>query len=85
MFIIAGFFFPYGALAKRRMARRERQFRDDMTRTGRTFEWQSFSRELEAGRGTLIIELFSFKGPIRRWWTADDIYEKCPFALACHA
>jgi len=29
----------------------------------------------------LIVERFSFKGPIRVWWTRDNLYKMCPFPM----
>jgi hypothetical protein len=48
---------------------------------GRTIDWEHFIREINEGHGTLIVERFSFKGPIRMWWTGDNIYEVCPYPL----
>lgn len=45
-------------------------------------EWARFIGEMKDGHGTLIVERFSFKGPIRMWWTADNIYDLCPYPLA---
>lgn len=44
-------------------------------------EWADFIHELEQGNGTLIVERFSFKGPIRLWWTSENVYKTCPHAL----
>jgi hypothetical protein len=72
---------PYTAVARRLRARRERRFSDSMRSNGRTMRWAHFIREIEDGHGTLIIERFSFKGPIRLWWTPDDVYELCSYPL----
>jgi len=48
---------------------------------GRIIEWGRFISEVNAGHGTLIVERFSFKGPIRLWWTREDVYEVCPYPL----
>jgi hypothetical protein len=52
-----------------------------MKADGRIIEWERFMREISAGHGTLIVERFSFKGPIRVWWTREDVYEVCPYPL----
>jgi hypothetical protein len=44
-------------------------------------DWADFVRELDRGNGMLIVERFSFKGPIRLWWTRDDLYKTCPYPL----
>lgn len=72
---------PYTAVARRLRARRERQFSQSMRVTGRTMDWARFIREMKDGHGTLIVERFSFKGPIRMWWTDDNVYELCPHPL----
>jgi hypothetical protein len=48
---------------------------------GRTIDWEHFIREINDGHGTLIVERFSFKGPIRMWWTGENVYEECPYPL----
>lgn len=52
-----------------------------MKANGRIVVWEHFIREINAGHGTLIVERFSFKGPIRMWWTMDDVYEVSPYPL----
>jgi hypothetical protein len=52
-----------------------------MKENGRTIDWARFIREIKDGHGTLIVERFSFKGPIRTWWTKDNVYEVCPYPL----
>jgi hypothetical protein len=77
----AALFIPYTAVTRRLRARREQQFSHSMRISGRTMEWARFSSEIKDGHGTLIVERFSFKGPIRMWWTADNVYELCPYPL----
>lgn len=73
---------PYAIIARRVISRRERRFTNSMRAVGRTVDWEHFIREIDAGHGTLIVERFSFKGPIRMWWTGDDVYELCPYPSA---
>jgi hypothetical protein len=72
---------PYALVARRVVARRERRFNNCMKADGRTMEWAQFIREINDGHGTLIVERFSFKGPVRMWWTGENIYEVCPYPL----
>ena len=72
---------PYAMVARRVRSRRERRFAKSMKVGGRTMEWARFIRETNEDRGTLIIERFSLKGPIRMWWTEDNAYEVCPYSL----
>jgi hypothetical protein len=72
---------PYTKIRNRRMARREDRFRESMRLSGRVMDWEDFVRELDRGNGMLIVERFSFKGPVRVWWTHDDLYKTCPYPL----
>lgn len=63
------------------MARREDRYAESMKLSGRVMEWADFIRELDQGKGMLIVERFSFKGPIRVWWTRDNLYKSCPYPL----
>jgi hypothetical protein len=81
LFAGAALSIPYTAVSRRLRARRERQFTRSMRTSGRTMEWAHFIREMRDGNGTLIVERFSFKGPIRMWWTADNVYELCQYPL----
>lgn len=72
---------PYTIVARRVVARRERRFADSMRVAGRTMDWERFIREINDGHGTLIVERFSLKGPIRMWWTKENVYEVCPHPL----
>src|SRR5438045_5959934 len=42
---------------------------------------RDFERALYEGRGTLIVESQSLKGPFRWWWTNESLYDICPFPL----
>jgi hypothetical protein len=70
---------PYSKIRRRTMARREERFTESMRLSGRVMDWEDFVRELDQGNGMLIVERFSFKGPIRLWWTRDDLYKTCPY------
>ncbi len=72
---------PYTMVWRRVKSRRERRFANTMKADGRLIEWERFMTEINAGHGTLIVERFSFKGPIRLWWTREDVYEVCPYPL----
>ena len=72
---------PYTMVWRRVTSRRERLFANSMKADGRIIDWQHFIPEINAGHGTLIVQRFSFKGPIRMWWTREDVYEVCPYPL----
>ena len=81
LFVAAAISIPYAKIRRRRMARREDRFKESMRISGRVMDWADFVCELDRGNGTLIVERFSFKGPIRLWWTHDDLYKTCPYPL----
>ena len=72
---------PYTMIARRVKSRRERRFAHSMKVDGRTMDWAHFIRETDERHGTLIVERFSLKGPIRIWWTEENVYEVCPYPL----
>jgi len=43
-------------------------------------EWADLQRALKGQRGRLISEAFSFDGPVRGWWTEDDVVAVSPYA-----
>ncbi len=47
---------PYTMIARRVMSRRERRFANSMKAHGRVVDWEHFMREIDAGRGTSIVE-----------------------------
>ncbi|MBV8632743.1 MAG: hypothetical protein JOZ83_17595 [Silvibacterium sp.] len=73
LFLAAGLAIPYGFVANYVMKRRERQFRRDMERLGRTMLWPDFVRKSSEKNGTLIVAVDSHKGPVRWWWTSENL------------
>lgn len=72
---------PVGLLLNAAVKRRERSFKIRMKAASRVMNYRDFEQALQEGRGTLIIESHSLKGPFRWWWTAEDVYDLCPFPL----
>ena len=72
---------PYAFVGSRIQRRRERLFCSEMETRGRVIEWSEFREAVEKAHGTLIVEWHSLKGPIRWWWTPDDIYSLCPHPI----
>lgn len=72
---------PVMMIARKVRSGRERRFTHSMKAAGRLVDWEHFIRAIGDGHGTLIVERFSFKGPIRMWWTGDDVYKLCPYPL----
>jgi hypothetical protein len=82
MFIGAGLSIPYSLISRRIPRRREREFRTQLEAIGRVIEWSDFLRAVSENRGTFIEERYSFKGPVRWWWTPEDLYSACPYPTA---
>jgi len=81
LFVVGAVSIPYSRIRRRIVVRRELRFTESMRIRGRLMDWADFVRELDGGNGMLIVERFSFKGPIRVWWTDDNLYETCPYPL----
>ena len=81
LFVGAALSIPYSAIKNRRRTRQERRFASLMDLHGRTIPWNNFIAEVDARMGTLVVERFSFKGPVRRWWTSENVYDLCPYPL----
>ncbi len=60
---------------------KERRFVQQMTSLNRVMDWDRFLRSEADNHGTVIVEWLSEKGPVRRWWTADDIRKIVPHGL----
>ena len=72
---------PYAFVGGYIQRRRERAFAFEMKQRGRLIDWTDFQQMTDQDRGTLIVEWYSVKGPIRWWWTSDDIYALCPHPI----
>jgi hypothetical protein len=81
LFIAAGLSIPVTLVVARVRRRRERAFRRRMQASSRITEWSDFVRALDENRGTLIEERYSLKGPVRWWWTSEDVYQVCPHTM----
>jgi hypothetical protein len=81
LLVLAGLAIPYALVAAPIQRVRERRFRSRMRALDRVMEWPDFRRAADEPLGTLIIERHSLKGPVRWWWTADNLYNACPFAV----
>ena len=60
---------------------REHRFRMLMKSRGRLITWQDLLREVHDAGGTCIEERFSPKGPVRFWWTQEDVYRESPHEI----
>jgi len=72
------------AIHRIRLRREEQQLRSDLKLQDRVLAGPDLDAKMKAGAGTLIVEHRSPSGPIREWWTADDLLTMAPVALpAC--
>jgi hypothetical protein len=72
---------PVEFVYRLRQQRLEKQLRPRLAAVGRFMEWDEVEAKLRAGVGTLIVEHRSPKGPIREWWTEDDLVTGTPVPL----
>ena len=49
-----------------------------MKSRGRFIAWAEFLRAMRETGGTCIEERFSPKGPVRFWWTPENVYRESP-------
>ena len=76
-FPVIGVLFVYFSLS-------ERRFVKQMKSLNRMMDWPRFLHSVEKKQGTVIEEWLSEKGPVRRWWTADDVTNISPYGLPEH-
>jgi hypothetical protein len=60
---------------------REHSFRLLLKSRGRLINWQEFLRSMRDSGGTCIEEKFSAKGPVRFWWTPEDVAAESPHEI----
>jgi hypothetical protein len=60
----------------------ERKLRLLMKSRGRLMTWPEFVRVLHERGGTCIEEKFTAKGPVRFWWTPEDVRRESPHEIA---
>jgi len=60
---------------------RERKLRVQMRAAGRLISWVDFLRSMRDVGGSCIEEKFSPKGPVRFWWTPEDLGRESPYAI----
>jgi hypothetical protein len=83
LFVAAGFSIPYTFVVAYIQRRQQRAFKATMQASGRVMTWSDFIRALsDERRGTFIVERSSFKGPVRWWWTTENVYEQSPYPIA---
>ena len=69
---------PYGVIAKAIWLRKRSRILKSMAARNRVIDWATFMQEMEANRGTLIIDQVSKAGGLC-WWTPDDLLQQSPY------
>jgi hypothetical protein len=59
----------------------EHSFRMRMKSRGRLMTWADFVRAMHGSGGTCIEERFSPKGPVRFWWTPENVTGESPYPI----
>lgn len=81
LLILAVVALPVGFVDQFRRGREEARLRTRLVGAGRFVAWQDVEVGLRTGRGTLLVEHLGPKGPIREWWTPDDLIARSSLAL----
>ena len=72
---------PVVAIQRQLGRRRHNRLLSEMGSRGRIVTVRQIEEQMVQGGGTLIVERGFPKGPVRRWWTPEDIYMLCPYSL----
>jgi hypothetical protein len=73
---------PYTFVLRWMRQRREHKFKLLMKSCGRLIMWPDLQRHMhDDDGGTCIEERFSPKGPVRFWWTREDVYKESPYEI----
>jgi hypothetical protein len=72
---------PYSIVLRWLRPRAEGRFRARMKEQGRLISWQQFVRTMYGSTGTCLEEKFSPKGPVRFWWTPEDVVRESPYEI----
>jgi hypothetical protein len=64
---------PWTQINRLNQRRKERKFTEQMSASGRLMTWKALQLALDHRQGTVIGEYLSMSGPLRVWWTSDDI------------
>ena len=78
LFVGACVAIPYTLGARWLRLHGEHKLRALMKSQGRLMAWPEFVRVLHERGGTCIEEKFTAKGPVRIWWTPEDVRRESP-------
>ena len=77
----ACFAIPYTVVLRWMRQRREHKLKLLMKSRGRLIAWLELVHDLRDSGGTCIEERFSPKGPVRFWWTKEDVHRESPYEI----
>ena len=77
----AGLVISSASVLRWKRRHQERSLRAAMKAQGRVLIWADFLEKMRALGGTCIEERFSPKGPVRFWWTRDDVSAESPHRI----
>src|ERR1700690_1130714 len=77
----ACFVIPYIFILRWVRHLREHRFHKRMRSCGRLISWADFLRTMRGSTGTCIEERFSPKGPVRFWWTPENVHKESPYEI----
>ena len=77
----ACFAIPYTFILRWLRLHGEHKFRMLMRSRGRLITWPDLLRAMHETGGTCIEERFSPKGPVRFWWTREDVHRESPHEI----
>jgi len=78
---VAAVAIPLAFIPRWLQQQREHSFRLLLKKRGRLINWQEFASSMRDLGGTCIEEKFSAKGPVRFWWTSDDVAALSPHEI----
>ena len=81
LFLGACFAAPYLLILRWLQQRREDRLKALMKSKGRFIGWAEFARAMRETGGTCIEERFSAKGPVRFWWTPENVAGESPHEI----
>ncbi len=82
LFVGACLAIPYTLGARWQKLHGEHKLRLLMKARGRLITWPEFARVLHERGGTCIEEKFTAKGPVRFWWTPEEVRWESPHEIA---
>jgi len=81
LLVLGGLSIPITAIKRQVNRSRHNRLLSDMRRQSRVVTLSEIQERVNKDGGTLIVERKFPKGPVRRWWTPEDIFALSPYPL----